>query len=109
MFRAKLIVSLANGMAYEEVVKALGTTKPTIARWKARFEQAGIAGLELRHKGSRLRVATAAVQARVVRRVQQEPSDGSTHWSCRKLASDLKMSHTTVQWILAQAKLRPLG
>src|SRR6202012_1787739 len=39
--------------------------------------------------------------------VQQKPPDGSTQWSCRKLAADLKMSHATVQRILAQAKLRP--
>jgi transposase len=107
VFRAKLILSLADGMTYEQVVSALGTTKPTIARWKARFEQAGIAGLEPRHKGSRPRSATPAVQARVIRRVQQKPPDGSTHWSCRKLAADLKMSHATVQRILAQAKLQP--
>jgi transposase len=107
VFRAQLILSLADGMTYEQVVSALGTTKPTIARWKACFEQAGIAGLEPRHKGSRPRSATPAVQARVIRRVQQRPPDGSTHWSCRKLAADLKMSHATVQRILAQAKLRP--
>ena len=80
VFRAKLILSLADGMTYEQVVSALGTTKPTIGRWKARFEQAGIAGLEPRHKGSRPRSATPAVQARVIRRVQQKPPDGSTHW-----------------------------
>lgn len=107
VFRAKLILSLADGMTYEQVVNALGTTKPTIARWKARFEQAGVAGLEPRHKGSQPRSATPAVQARVIRRVQQKPPDGSTHWSCRKLAADLKMSHATVQRILAQAKLQP--
>lgn len=107
VFRAKLILSLADGMTYEQVVTMLGTTKPTIARWKARFEQAGIAGLEPRHRGSRPRSATPAVQARVIRRVQQKPPDGSTHWSCRKLATELKMSHATVQRILAQAKLQP--
>jgi len=85
VFRAKLILSLADGMTYEQVVSALGTTKPTIARWKARFEQAGIAGLEPRHKGSQPRSATPAVQARVIRRVQQRPPDGSTHWSAENL------------------------
>jgi hypothetical protein len=52
-------------------------------------------------------VATPAVQARVIRRVQQKPSDGSTHWSCRKLAVEMRLSKSTVQRILAQAKLKP--
>jgi transposase len=107
VFRAKLILLLADGRTYEQIVAALETTKPTIARWKVRFEEAGMEGLQPRHKGSRPRAATPAVQARVARRVQQKPPDGSTHWSCRKLAADLGMSHATVQRILAQAKLQP--
>ena len=46
------------------------------------------------------------MQARVAQHMQQKPPDGSTHWSCRKLAADLGMSHATVQRILAQAKLQ---
>lgn len=107
VFRAKLILALADGWTWAQIAASLGTTKKTIAVWKSRFEESGIAGLEARHKGSRPRAATATVQARVARRVQQKPPDGSTHWSCRKLAADLGMSHATVQRILAQAKLRP--
>ena len=45
--------------------------------------------------------------SRVIRRVQQKPGDGSTHWSCRKLASELGLSKSTVQRILAQTQLKP--
>jgi transposase/AraC-like DNA-binding protein len=83
------------------------TSAATIARCRSRFEQHRLAGLEGRHKGSRPHTATAAVQARVVRRVQQKPNDGSTHWSCRKLAQELAVSKSTVQRILSQARLKP--
>ena len=89
VFRAKLILLLADGWTWAQIAESLRTTKKTIALWKARFEQDGIAGLEPRHKGSRPRAATPTVQARVARRVQQKPPNGSTHWSCRKLAADL--------------------
>ena len=72
-----------------------------------RFERDGLAGLEGRHQGSKPRAATPKVQARVIRRVQQKPEDGSTHWSCRKLASELGLSKSTVQRILAQEQLKP--
>lgn len=107
VFRARLILALAEGRTWEEIVSSLHTSKPTIARWKLRFEEAGIAGLEPRHKGSLPRAATPSVQARVARRVQQKPPDGSTHWSCRKLAADLGLSHATVQRILVRTKLQP--
>src|ERR1700682_1010274 len=107
VFRARLILALADGTTYREIARTLKTSLPTIARWKMRFEREGWAGLEGRHQGSKPRAATPKVQARVIRRVQQKPEDGSTHWSCRKLASELELSKSTVQRILAQAQLKP--
>ena len=107
VFRARLILALADGGTYREIARSLKTSLPTIARWKMRFERDGLAGLEGRHRGSKPRAATPKVQARVIRRVQQKPGDGSTHWSCRKLASELALSKSTVQRILAQAQLKP--
>ena len=107
VFRARLILAVGNGRSYREIAKSLNTSGPTIARWKMRFEQDGMVGLEGRHQGSKPRSATPAVQARVIRRVQQKPGDGSTHWSCRKLANQLGLSKSTVQRILSQAQLKP--
>jgi transposase len=107
VFRARLILALGDGIPYREIARSLKTSGPTIARWKMRFERDGTAGLEGRHQGSKPRAATPTVQARVIRRVQQKTTDGSTHWSCRKLGSELGLSKSTVQRILAQAQLKP--
>jgi transposase len=107
VFRARLLLALAEGKSYREIERSLQTSAATIARWSTRFQQDGLAGLEARHKGSRPRTVTAAMQARVVRRVRQKPNDGSTHWSCRKLAQELGVSKSTVQRILTQARLKP--
>src|SRR5712691_3228440 len=105
VFRARLLLALAAGKSYRQIESGMQTSAATIARWRMRFEQEGLAGLEARHRGSRPRRAT--VQARVIRRVQQKPNDGSTHWSCRKLAHELGLSKSTVQRILTQARLKP--
>jgi transposase len=107
VFRARLILDVADGLTYREIAKSLKTSGPTIARWKMRFEESGMAGLEGRHQGSKPRAATPTVQARVIRRARQKPGDGSTHWSCRKLACELGLSKSTVQRILVQAQLKP--
>ena len=52
-------------------------------------------------------MATAGVQARVLRKLQQEPPDGSTHGSCRKMAEAMGLSKSTVQRIWASARLKP--
>ena len=104
LFRARLILALADGKTYSQIMRSLQTTAPTISRWKQRFEQDGMAGLDARHKGSQPRVATAQVQARIARKTQQKPADGSTHWSCRKMAAALGVSKSTVQRVWAQAR-----
>jgi transposase len=107
VFRARLILALADGMSYREIERKLGASAPTVSKWKSRFEREGMEGLQGRHRGSKPRRAIPAVQARVIRRAQKKPSDGSTHWSCRKLSEELGVSKSTVQRILAQAKLQP--
>lgn len=107
VFRARLILALADGQTYEVIAPKLQTSAPTIARWKRRFEQQGIEGLVPRYRGSRVRVATAPVQARVLKKLQHLPPDGSTHWSCRKMARALGLSKSTVQRIWASAGVKP--
>ena len=105
VFVASLILGLADGKSYTQIEGELNTSRPTIARWKARFEQDGMAGLETRHRGSRPRTVTPAVQAKVLRKTTQAPMDGSTHWSCRKLAATLGLGKSTVQRIWSQARV----
>ena len=107
VFRARLVLALAGGRSYSQIEEELGTSRPTIARWKARFEKHGIPGLEAQHKGSQPRTVTAAAQARVLRKTKQKPEDGSTHWSCRKMAAAIGLSKSTVQRIWVQSRVKP--
>ena len=45
VFRAKLILMLDAGATFAVIRERLGTTNPTIIRWKERFLAAGIDGL----------------------------------------------------------------
>ena len=83
VFRARLILAIGEGETYREIEDSLGADAPTASNWKGRFEQLVMEGLQGQHKGSTPRSATPALQGRVIRRAQQTPSDGSTHWSVR--------------------------
>jgi transposase len=107
VFRARLILALASGKSYDQIETELQTSRPTVARWKQRFEVARLEGLQPRYQGTKPRTATPTVQAKVLRRTLEKPPDGSTHWSCRKLAGVLGMSKSTVQRIWVEAKLKP--
>lgn len=107
VFRARLILALADGKTWSQIESDLGTSRPTIARWKRRFEEQGMAGLDPQHKGSKPRTVTPAMVAKVVRKASRLPDDASTHWSCRKMAVAVGIGKSTVQRIWRQARLKP--
>src|ERR1700680_3577198 len=108
VMRSRMILLLADGVAYQKIQDLLDTTAPTIARWKRRFLQHRIAGLmEELHPGQQPSVRTPKLQAKVLSAIKEGPKDGSTHWSCRKLAAKFHVSKDTIQRILAQADVRP--
>jgi transposase len=108
VFRARLILMLAAGRSYAEVQERLNTTAPTISLWKKRFVEYRIVGLmEERHPGQKPTVITPPLQAKVLAATRRKPKDGSTHWSCRKLAKELGISKDTVHRIWRIAGLRP--
>ena len=108
VMRARMILLLSDGVTYRKIQDLLDTTAPTISRWKERFLAQRVAGLnEERHPGQKPSVRTPKLQARILAAINEGPKDGSTHWSCRKLASRFKVSKDTIQRILTQADVRP--
>jgi hypothetical protein len=53
VFRARVILALADGVSYRAIESQLHTSSPTIARWRKRFELQRMEGLNPQHKGSR--------------------------------------------------------
>src|SRR6201998_2241827 len=107
VFRARLMLMLAEGASYSSIEHTLKTTAPTISRWKQRFLSAGIDGLDTAHPGQRPFVLTARLRARILAATGKPPKDGSTHWSCRKLAASLGVSKDAVHRVWQEAGLKP--
>src|SRR6202049_220955 len=107
VFRAKLILMLAEVASFNAIKQQPQTTAPTIVRWKQRFRQYGLEGLDTYHPGQKPSVLTPALRARILSATRRKPSDGSTHWSCRKLASVLGVSKDAVHRVWQEAGLKP--
>jgi transposase len=105
--RARLMLLLASGRSYRDICRELGCSPAYVARWKARFQKQRLAGLDSRYAGREAWVVTAQMEARVLALTQRPPADGSTHWSSRKLARKLGISHVTVAKIWARAGIKP--
>lgn len=107
VLRARIVLGLAAGASYQELSASLGASSATISLWRKRFEEDGVSGLRSRHLGSEPSVLTPELRAKVIRRALDRPSDGSTHWSCRKLAAALNLGKSLVHRVLQEADLKP--
>jgi transposase len=105
--RARLILMLASGESYLTIRSALNCNANYISRWKGRFEESRLSGLFSRHGGGGRVVLTPALEARILERTRRGPSDGSTHWTTRKLGRVMNVSHTLIAKAWTRAGLKP--
>jgi transposase len=93
VFRARLILMLAEGASFSTIKQKLGTTARTISRWKQRFNASGMDGLDTSHPGQSASLLTPKLRARSLSATRKKPKNGSTHWNCRKLAAAAQAIH----------------
>jgi transposase len=105
--RARLILMLAAGESFTTIQRALGCNRSFISRWKQRFESDGLSALYSRHPGRAPSKNATKLEAKILAKTQREPSDGSTHWSTRKLADELGIDHMRVARVWKRAGLQP--
>ncbi len=105
--RARCIVLLATGIHWSGIRSQLSCGDSYIARWNARFAAERLAGLYSRHRGQPVSVLTPKLEAQILDRTRRGPQDGSTHWSTRRLARLLNISHMMVARVWARHGLKP--
>src|SRR5918995_2192423 len=105
--RAQVILMLARGDSFSTITATVGCYPDYINRWKQRFETERLPGLRAKYRGQPPTVRTPAMEARILAKTRQRPPDGSTHWSTRKLAKVLGISHVLVGRVWRRAGLQP--
>jgi len=106
--RAAIILGLARGDTPLVVSWRERCSVNTVKLWRGRFQAERIAGLWSRHAGRKTHAGTGKLEARILDwTLHRKPTDGSTHWSSRKLAAALKIDHMRVARVWAKAGLQP--
>ena len=105
--RARMILLAAQGHSNTEIARRTGVCAPTVSYWRRRFHQRGLLGLtELPRSGAPRQISDQAVE-RVVRTTLERTPPGATHWSTRRLAARLGLSHQSVARIWRAFGLQP--
>ena len=106
VFRARLILMSAEGASQYDSAESednrsdhhpLEAAFPRFRHGRARYQPSRAAGLD----------PYSELRARILSATRRRPQDGSTHWSCRKLAAELGVSKDAVHRVWKEAGLKP--
>jgi hypothetical protein len=79
VLRARIVLMAAEGVANQVIAERVGTSRPSVLKWRARFQNAGIDGLEeAEGRGPKPTYGRDFVE-RVIATALRPPDDGTTH------------------------------
>lgn len=106
--RARVVLDLAKGLSLRQVSRNLDCSINTVRLWRQRFSNERLGGLYSRHEGRQPEAGAEKLEARIMDwTLHRKPPDGSTHWSTRRLADELGITHMRVARVWAKAGLQP--
>lgn len=106
--RAQIILLASEGKENREIAAELGIVRHTVGRWRSRYAQLGLAGIERDSpRSGRLPTISTKVIQEVIRKTTQETPSDATHWSTRSMARATGLSAATIRRIWRRHGLKP--
>jgi len=104
--RSRIVLEAAAGASNRAIAQRWHLNLHTVGTWRSRFATARLAGLHERPGRGRPRRYTPQKVQRIVAETLRLPAD-ATHWSARRLARQVGVSHMTVHRIWRAFALKP--
>ena len=108
VLRAQIVLKCAQGLENNVVADELGTDRLLVGKWRRRFLDKGLAGIEKdAPRGGRPPESRQAMTAKIIEWTTQKKPRNATHWSCRTLAAELGASSSMVNRVWRANGLKP--
>jgi transposase len=107
--RARIVLLAADGVANTDIADQTGTSRPTVLKWRNRYTDCGVDGLDDDPRpGRAVVIDEVAVLAETLADKGKPPTQlGVTHWSARLLADRLGISFASVARIWRKWGIQP--
>jgi putative transposase len=105
--RANIVLLAAEGKSNTEISERLHLSKPCVGKWRQRYLDLGIQGLDEALRPGRPRTIADERVALVVRKTLKTKPKNGTHWSVRSMARETGVSLKTVHRIWQAFGLQP--
>ena len=108
MERSRIVLLTAAGKQNKEIAVELSMTPEKAARWRKRYLQQGLAGLEKDAPRPGRKAKISAPQVReLIGQTTRQTSPNATHWSTRSIAAARGISAASVRRIWHAHGLKP--
>lgn len=106
--RARVVLLAAAGHQDLEIAEKLGISNQKAARWRKRFLEVGLTGLEKdAPRPGRTPSIPKAVVEQIVKMTQHGRPRNATHWSTRTMAAEVGISAASVRRVWRRHGLKP--
>ena len=106
--RSRIVLLAAQGKQDIEIAGELGITRQKAARWRKRYAEQGLSGIEKdAYRSGRIPKISSRKKSQIIRKTTTETPAGATHWSTRSMAKATGVSPATVARIWRANGLKP--
>ena len=107
--RCRAVLLAHHGAANFAIARQLQISRPTVVTLRAAFAQDGLAAIVgIRKRKRQAKVLTPVLEQRILdATLKTRPSDGSTHWSVRMMAKQMRVSRTMVHRVWQRHDVQP--
>jgi polyphosphate kinase len=106
--RAAIILACAEGQPDTRIAAQAGVSRATVAKWRARFMAARLAGLrDAPRPGTPRKITDAQVRDVLARTRGEPPPPGRDHWTTRTMAAAAGLSQSAISRIWRSAGVQP--
>jgi len=108
VLRGQIVLAAVEGKKNKAIAQELGTNRQLVGKWRTRFAQGGIAGIQKdAPRGGRPSTARDALAAKIIGWTTQRKPGNATHWTTRTLAEALGTNHSLVRRVWNANGLKP--
>ena len=105
--RARIVLLTTEGRSVAEISERLQVTRPTVYKWRDRYQENGVEGLRDQPRSGRPTKLTEARIKRILQLTTERVPEEATYWSARLMAEYAGVTQWQVRQVWAAADLKP--
>ena len=105
--RAKIILMAAEGFNNKIIAQKTELSAAVVGMWRKRFIQQGLMGLYDEQRPGGPRSISDEQVAQLIRKTLNKKPQGRTHWTCRSVAEETRLSKSTVHRVWKAFGIQP--